>query len=445
MSRRPLDLRTSLQIARQYRVLIGSLAALGLLAGVGYSVMTPPRATSEALVVIPQLTSSAGPALSSSGAVITSGTETQVLIAGSDSVLQRALPSITPAVTLQDLRNDVHVSNPAGAIIAIDGHSTSGAQAVAIADAVAKSYVAYVTSPSSPTGRLDASLLQSAADPTGDSFIQGLLPGALIGIIAGALIGFIVALARSRNQRRLRERDAIANSVGVPVVAAIPVAHPSDASDWTRLLDEYEPGDVHGWQLRRMLQQLGVAGMRPDDDHDRMSLTILNLASDKRALALGPQLAAFAASLGIRTVLAVGPQQEPAAVSALHTACAVPPDVVPERRRPMRAMVVDDRRAADLPDAEFLVLVVAVDGDAPRIPDTIRTDLTMLGVSAGAATAEQLARVATVADANGRGIAGILVADPDPADRTTGRIPQLARVKRVIPARVNGIPTESRR
>lgn len=446
MSQRPLDLRMSLQVARRYRVLIGGLTALGLLVGVGYSLMSPPKATSEALVVIPQLISSAGPAVSSAGTVITSGTETQVLVAGSDSVLQRALPNITPAVTLQDLRNDVQVSNPAGAIIAIDGHSTSGAQAVSIANAVAKSYVAYVDAPGSPSGRMDASLLQAAADPTGDSVIQGMLPGALIGIIAGALIGFIVALARSRNQRRLRERDAIANSVGVPVVAAVPVARPSDASAWTNLLDEYEPGVVHGWQLRRMLHQLGVSDLRPDGGQRRgVSLTILTLASDKRALALGPQLATFAASLGIRTVLAVGQQQNPAAVGALHTACAVPPDVVSQRRRPLRTVVVDNRRVADLTGAEFLVLVVVVDGDAPRIPDTMRTDLTVLGVSASAATAEELAKVATVADADGRGIIGILVADPDAADRTTGRIPQLARVQRIVPTRVNGIPTESRR
>ena len=57
----------------------------------------------------------------------------------------------------------------------------------------------------------------------------------------------------------------------------------------------------------------------------------------------------------------------------------------------------------------------------------MRATATVLGVSAGAATAEQLARVAASAAADGRDIAGILVADPDPADHTTGRLPQLAR------------------
>ena len=72
----------------------------------------------------------------------------------------------------------------------------------------------------------------------------------------------------------------------------------------------------------------------------------------------------------------------------------------------------------------------------------MRTTATVLGVSAGAATAEQLARVAASAAADGREIAGILVADPDPADHTTGRLPQLARpAQRRMPTRVTGVPT----
>ena len=49
----------------------------------------------------------------------------------------------------------------------------------------------------------------------------------------------------------------------------------------------------------------------------------------------------------------------------------------------------------------------------------MRTTVTVLGVSAGVVTAEQLARVAVSAAGDGRQIAGILVADPDPTDHTT--------------------------
>jgi hypothetical protein len=84
-----------------------------------------------------------------------------------------------------------------------------------------------------------------------------------------------------------------------------------------------------------------------------------------------------------------------------------------------------------------------VDSLAPNVGDTISTDTMVLGVSAGAATAEQLARVAA-STADGRYLAGILVADPDPADPTTGRLPQLGR-RTQMPTRITGTAMVTRR
>ena len=97
-------------------------------------------------------------------------------------------------------------------------------------------------------------------------------------------------------------------------------------------------------------------------------------------------------------------------------------------------------------DASLAVFVGVVDGRNPQLPGTIRTAATLLGVSAGAATADQLARVAVSADSGGREITGILVADPDSADATTGRLPQLGRWTQRRPmTRMTGIATEIRR
>ena len=74
------------------------------------------------------------------------------------------------------------------------------------------------------------------------------------------------------------------------------------------------------------------------------------------------------------------------------------------------------------PDTALVIVVAVVDSRAPAMPDTMRTNATVLGVSAGAATAEELARAAVVASFGGREIAGILVADPEPSDETAGRI-----------------------
>jgi hypothetical protein len=92
------------------------------------------------------------------------------------------------------------------------------------------------------------------------------------------------------------------------------------------------------------------------------------------------------------------------------------------------------------------VLVAVVDGQNPQVADTTRTTAAVLGVSAGAVTAEQVARAAASAAAAGRDIIGILVADPDPDDHTTGRLPQLSRpTHRRGPTRMTGTTAETRR
>jgi hypothetical protein len=290
-------------------------------------------------------------------------------------------------------------------------------------------------------------LLQSATSAAGLRPLEVIIIDALIGAISGVLIGAIIALAIRRGDRRLRDRDDIANSIGVPVLASFPVAHPSDAAGWTKLLDDYKPAVLPALQMRKALHHLGAAAVDGDNwDYDgRPSVTIVSLSSDRRALALGPQLAAFAASQGIPTVLVIGPQQDPDATATLRTACAVSPSASSGRPSQLRVTVADDR--VEVPqDAALTVVVAVVDGRSPRIPDTMKTTATLLGVSPGTTTAEQMARVAVNADAYGREITGILVADPEPTDQSTGRIPQLSRPShRRLPTRLRGISTEIRR
>jgi hypothetical protein len=272
-----------------------------------------------------------------------------------------------------------------------------------------------------------------------------------IGLVPGLLIGIIIALAIGRGDRRLRERDQIADSIGIPVLASVSAEHPRDAAGWARLLDRYEPGLVDAWHLRKALFRLGLVGMNPASSAGTMgsadggpaSLAVLSLSSDRRALALGPQLAAFAASMGIPTALVVGPQQNENVTATLHAACAAAP---PLRSGNLLAAVTDHESIGMLTEVALTVTVGVVDAENPRVADTVRAATTVLGVSAGAATAEQLARVATSAAVNDRDIAGILVADPDPADQTTGRLPQVGRLgERRMPTRTTTAMTENRR
>jgi len=419
MSQEALDLRRYLQTVRRYRVIVGFAAALGLVAGASFTVLYPPMLASKALV------------LATGGDI-----PTQAIIASSDPVLAKAMRRVTPAVSLATLRGQVQVKSLTRAILAIGAQGTTAAQAEDIANAVADSYVSYVDA-----GRV----LEPAATATGTPLPRRLLVKGGLGALLGVLAGAIVALAIGRNDRRLRGRDEIADAIGVPVLASIPVGHPSDAVGWAKLLKGYEPGVVHAWSLRKALHDLGLTDVRGGSVRggSGASVAIVSLSSDPGALALGPQLAVFASSLGIPTALVIGPRQDADATATLRAACTARPAMPSGRSSHLRVTVGDHEDVGGQPDAALTVAVAVVDGRAPRVADTMRTTATVLGVSAGAATAEQLTRVAVRAADDGRDIAGVIVADPDPADHTTGRLLQPAQ--QTLPTRLTGTVTENRR
>jgi capsular polysaccharide biosynthesis protein len=443
MSEQALDLRRSAQILRRHKILLGLVLILGGLAGSAYAVANPPLLTSTALVILPQSSQA-----QQGAAVIVDGaadpyTLTQQVIVTSNAVLRGAAPAVRPARSLAKLRRDISAGILTPYVISVSARGKVAADTEATANAVARSYISYVGSASSPIGRVPAQLLEPATSATGAPLVP-LLVDVLAGAVAGLLIGAIIALAVGRNDRRLRERDQIADSIGVPVLASVSVAQPADAAGWMRLLVDYAPGAVDAWQLRKAVHQLGLLGMNSADPRTGgFSLAVLSLSTDRKALALGPQLAALAAAVGIPTALVIGPQQDANTAATLRAACAA--NVPPKRSRSLRVAVRDDPHLGELPGAALTVVVAVVDGKAPRVADTMRTTATMLGVSASEVTAEQLARVAVSAAVDGREIAGILVADPDPADRTTGRVPQVARPGlRRMPTRMTGTATEIR-
>lgn len=362
---------------------------------------------------------------------------TQVLIADSDPVLTGALPD-TGAGTKQVLRSRLVVSSLTFDVISVRAQGATAAQAENTANAVARSYIGYLAAGGLPGRVIPAKMLQPATNAAPGTPLPIELAGtAALGALAGALLAAIAALAISRSDRRLRERDEIAEAIGVPVLASVPVEHPSDPASWKKLLEEYEPGAVDAWRLRRALQDLGLA----DGDGGGSSLAVLSLSSDRKALALAPQLAVFAASLGTPAVLVIGPQQDPNATATLRAACAAPPRLPPN----LQVRVHDSESTDRLPEAALAVVAAAVDGKTPQFTGMTRTALTVLGVTAGVATAEQLARVAASAAADGRHIAGILVADPEESDHTTGRLPQVApAAHRRLPSRITGAVTETR-
>jgi capsular polysaccharide biosynthesis protein len=422
MSKEPLDLRRTLQILRRRLITVGIAAALGFVAGAAYTELNVPMHAGTALVVLPATTSNTG---------------AQVLIAESNPVLAGALRGIKPAMSLPALRNGIQVTSLTTNLISITAQAGTAAQAEEMANALADNYVAYTNSSKAPKGQAPAKVMQYATSATETRLLVRLLTTAFLGALLGMLIGAVVVLAIGRNDRRLRERDLMADAIGVPVLASISVRHPTDTARWSRLLDDYDPSAADAFCLRSALGELGLAEITSADSGAGSSLGVLSFSFDQRALALGPQLAAFAASLGIRTALVIGPEPDTKTTAALRAATS------PSSRRSGQLQVTstESDHLDQQPSAALTVVVAVVDGRTSQLAHLIRTDAMVLGVSAGAATAEQLARIAASAAADDRRVAGILVADPDPADPTTGRLPQLARPTQTsMPTRLAGTP-----
>lgn len=421
MSDQPLDLRKSWQILWRRKFVVVLIAALGLGLGIGYALRYPALKSSSALVVLPASTHSAA---------------TQVLIAGSDPVLTKALPHIQPAVTLDFLRTHVEVGRLAQITISITAQGFTARQAEDIANAVTRSYISLTSSSASPAGIVLARPLQRAVDANGTPLALHMSIIGGLGLLIGLLVAIIAVLAVTKRDRHLRRRDDIADAIGIPVLASLAVHRASNPAGWTRLLNEYEPSAADAARMRKAFRYLdlseGLSGAVGS------SVTVLTLSSDQKAMALGPQLAIFATSFGTPTTLVVGPQQDANTVAPLRAVCAA--RASPGRVSRLQLIAADQDESALRLQASLYVVVAVVDAETPQLSAMLRTSITVLGVSAGAATAEQLARVSASAAASGRHLAGIFVADPDTHDHTTGRLPQLARpVRRRLPMRANSL------
>jgi capsular polysaccharide biosynthesis protein len=425
MTEQALDLRAFMRTVRQQKAVVIAAIALGVLAGVGYTVANPPLPASQALVEI-----------SSAARLI----QTEVVIATSQPVLTRAVRHVHPPVTFDALRLHVKASSLTTGIVSITAKGQSGAQAKSAANAVAKSFIDYIGRKDSKVGKLAAEVLSEATQVTQGSFaVQMLLTGA-IGLFAGAFIGAIIAVPVARSRRRLRTRDELAAAARAPVLASIAVRPPADAAGWIRLLEDYEASAADAGALLRILQCCGLEMVAPgqlgsDGEH---TLMVVSLNSDGRALALGPQLAAFAASRGVPTALVIGPQQDERATETLRAACGTRPNSLPRRSRDVELVVTPDGDDYWIQDAVLVVVVCVVKSSAPQVADLPATS-TLFAVSVGAATGEQLARIATRSAASGHRIDGVIVTDFDPADETTGYAPRPGgSASKIQPTRVTG-------
>jgi len=291
-----------------------------------------------------------------------------------------------------------------------------------------------------PSASAGASVVQPATTATGPSTARRLLVWAPLGALVCTMLAIAVLLATARRDRRVGLRDDIADAVGSPVLAAVRSRPQRSVAGWSTLLESYKATPVESWAFRQVLRGLVPADRGQDRtgdvsaggkmDHPQ-SITVVSLSADSRGLAVGPQLAAFASSLGIATRLVTAVGHDRAAT--LWAACAA------DRTAPPRTgLFVGEAPAGEAID--LTIVLVVVDRRQPGLGDPPPTAATVLAVAAATATEQDLARVAVAVDDAGRRIDGIVVADPDPTDRTSGRRTMDERARQVaLPTRLTGV------
>jgi hypothetical protein len=331
-------------------------------------------------------------------------------------------------------------------------------------------------------------IIQPAAPATGPSLLGRLLGRTVSGAVLAIAGAALVLLFRRRRDPRVRARDDLADAVGSNLLAVVRSRPQRSVAGWLALFETYQPSAEEAWAFRQALRALADSA-----DHDSTrtspkrspgriehprSLTVVALSGDQRGVAVGPQLAAFAASLGIATRFTVTTRHD--SVAALYAACASsrgsgtrsglvleartegdPPgeDASPHPMdvplaKPFNGGITQESRlqealgdysvvhpprgmqhaAHDEAQAETeldemathapvdLTIVFAIaDRREPTLRGVPATEATMLAISPGVGTREELARLAVAVDDAGGRIAGVVVADPEPSDRTTGR------------------------
>jgi hypothetical protein len=349
---------------------------------------------------------------------------TQVVVAVSDPVLTPAGRAVHPSLSADEVRDAVSVKALSQQVLQVTARSPRAPDAVDLANAVANSYVHYVNQvlPNGATGG-PVQLLQpsTGAVPASELRLPKL---ASAGVVVGLLVGLFLSVALAGRDRRLRTRNEIARAIGVPVLTSLEAEPCRSVAHWQKLLDEYRPSAVVRWNLRRLLHRLAPAGADANQE-----IRVMAFADDRAALVAGPQLAAVAAALGITTALEPGHEEvwvRLRAACAVHDRSSSRPEL---RTAGFPVSSIDDPgqsspvewagdSGATAEHAELTVSLLAVDRASPEVRPFGGANL--ISVSAGFATADDLARLALAAADAAQAVDGIVVVNPDQADATTG-------------------------
>jgi hypothetical protein len=484
---------------RRHRLILALAALIGVAAGIAISLTRPPLPTSTAQVLLPPpQVSSTGATLRDMDTQIRIATSEAILRAAGRGVRpQMSLKSVRKHVIVTSPTEDILVvtakapnalaaqtlaTNVANGYVKYATSQTTTANNAALkADQVQlndaneriaklQTQIKTVTSrlgtenPSSAKAATDTALLASLRASEGEAVLQRNaisteingagnasgqgVPGAfvfqpgsvatrsslithrgiygLIGFIAALLLAAIAVLTISRRGRRPRLRDEVAESIGAPVLASISSRRPRAMSHPEQLTRAFEPDVMDAWSIRKTLEEIGAFD---PIRQQRLCISFITLDDDNEALGVGPQFAQFLASHDVPTSLETTINED----WAVHLRTMLSIDTYPVGSRP--GLLSEDSD----PALHARIALSTVDRRQPKFTHPVDPSITLLALSPGAATVSELARVALAAIDAGQRIDGVVVANPEPGDRTIGRLPQPhVSPKAPLPNRLTG-------
>jgi capsular polysaccharide biosynthesis protein len=496
VNEQPLDLRRIARSIWRQRIRFLACAAIGLLVGIVASIASPPPYTAHALVLLPAsgLDSTTAPTrdvqtqvriASSSDVLVRASralhptptvtelrgrvhvsaptpdllqfavhapskevaetTANQVAAAyvqwsqqGTSDLLSRVVTTLKARVrtlTAQASNLQTQIDTATTALGSIDPNSVAAATEQAHLDSLRSQQSDVASQLLNLNSQISDVQLNSAVSNSGTSVLQRASSASSaitlawtrnlgLGLVLGVIGGAAVALAFERRDRRLRRRDDIARAAGVPTIASVSTTAARSPEERLQLMSSYEPSLDASFGLRWILRHLLTA-------HDQIParVMVLLLPGDDAAQAVPLQLAAFSARAGIRTVLL-----DPNVRAVVDVAPALEGDGTAEPALENLWLVHRraDAHAIEQCEPQLVIGTLAANGGPIERSDPDRMTTTLLAVSAGFATSEMLAAVSIAATESGRSLLGVIVANPEPRDDSSGREPPSVEEPRPI-------------
>lgn len=487
MPEQPLNLRFALRAISRQRLILGTVVAIGVLAGIGYGIERPPLPSASALVLLPSNNPSNQ---SASGAPTGSTNATQVIIATSTPVLTAAGQAVSPPIGPRTLKHFVTVTALSQDVLQVVVHYPKARDAIRLANAVASSYVYFVTKAPTPAVENQLAGLQQQANLL-TSQIQGLqsqvnsastrLSHESLSSPQGRQDATLIQSLRNKESQYSLELDNVTSQIATAQLSTGPSA--VGTAVLQRAVSVAPSSTLHyvvGGSLGAaagLIVGLLLVLIRSRRDHrlrfrDEISgatgapvLGSLYAQTCKTSSAWAKLLQHYEPSAierwAVRKVLSslsIGRTGSPdlrvvafaddgpaiaAGTQLAITAAKVgtPTALVPSNHpvlAPLRAAsrihgrsspcLLLAAEATDPVPGRLMISLAPVERYEPRLPPSNSTNL--IAVSSGSATAEDLARLALAAADAGDGIPGVILINPEPKDPTSGSFLERTMIRR---------------